>query len=179
MSKKSADSAAVLREAIEDEVEKWSADTRAAYPAGEVAQSFIRIMSAGTEPQTAPEDDPISRLGVAKPLPSAVEQLDQLRDLRRLVDVVWQHATESTAVPSTKTADKLISRAFSRTEQSQADTVAVPRVALEWLFGAAPDADGKWFGDCEEESRKHSRPYWWRTKFRSMIPALSRPKRGD
>ena len=63
----------------------------------------------------------------------------------------------------------------------QADTIAVPRVALEWLFGAEPDADGKWFGDCEEEERKTprkpSRPYWWRTKFRSMIPALTRSVR--
>lgn len=34
-------------------------------------------------------------------------------DLRRLVDAVWQHATESTAVPSTKTADKLIDAALA------------------------------------------------------------------
>jgi len=34
--------------------------------------------------------------------------------LRKLVDVVWNHATESTAVPSTKTADMLIDRALSR-----------------------------------------------------------------
>jgi hypothetical protein len=31
-------------------------------------------------------------------------------DLRALVDVVWQHATESAVVPSTKTADMLIDR---------------------------------------------------------------------
>ncbi len=30
--------------------------------------------------------------------------------LRELVDVVWQHATESTYVPSTDIADKLIAR---------------------------------------------------------------------
>lgn len=33
-------------------------------------------------------------------------------DLRRLVDVVWNEATESIAVPSTKWADKLIDRAL-------------------------------------------------------------------
>jgi hypothetical protein len=31
-------------------------------------------------------------------------------DLRLLVDIVWQHATESTAVPSSKTADTLIAK---------------------------------------------------------------------
>lgn len=33
--------------------------------------------------------------------------------LRKLVDIVWNEATESTAVPSTKWADRLIDRAFS------------------------------------------------------------------
>lgn len=37
----------------------------------------------------------------------------KLEDLRRLVDIVWQHATESASVPSTKTADMLIDRAAS------------------------------------------------------------------
>ena len=32
--------------------------------------------------------------------------------LRHLVDLVWQHATESKAVPSTTTADMLIAKAF-------------------------------------------------------------------
>lgn len=32
------------------------------------------------------------------------------RALRQLVDIVWQHATESAAVPSTKTADMLIDK---------------------------------------------------------------------
>ena len=32
--------------------------------------------------------------------------------LRRLVGLVWQHATESTTVPSTKVADMLIGKAF-------------------------------------------------------------------
>jgi hypothetical protein len=42
-------------------------------------------------------------------LPGPVPAAD-LDALRRLVDVVWQHATESTAVPFTKTADMLIER---------------------------------------------------------------------
>jgi hypothetical protein len=33
-------------------------------------------------------------------------------DLRRLVDIVWNEATESTAVPSTKWADRLIDKAL-------------------------------------------------------------------
>jgi hypothetical protein len=32
------------------------------------------------------------------------------RDLRLLVDIVWNHATESTTVPSTETADMLIAQ---------------------------------------------------------------------
>lgn len=36
-------------------------------------------------------------------------------DLRRLVDVVWNEATESTAVPSTNWADRLIDKALSQT----------------------------------------------------------------
>lgn len=35
--------------------------------------------------------------------------------LRKLVDIVYQHATESTAVPATLTADLLIDRAYAVT----------------------------------------------------------------
>lgn len=45
----------------------------------------------------------------ALPRPSPALQRD---DLRRLVDVVWNEATESTAVPSTNWADRLIERAI-------------------------------------------------------------------
>jgi hypothetical protein len=54
------------------------------------------------------------------------------------------------------------------------DMVLVPKEALLWLSGAGPDADGRWFGQCEDEvikmPRKHTPRYWWRSKFRSMIP---------
>jgi hypothetical protein len=42
-------------------------------------------------------------------------------DLRLLVDIVWQHATESTAVPFHKTSDMLIAkyrRCFPRAAQA-------------------------------------------------------------
>ncbi len=35
-----------VREALESEVERWSADTRASYPATEVAESFARLLAA-------------------------------------------------------------------------------------------------------------------------------------
>lgn len=55
----------------------------------------------------------------------------------------------------------------------------VPKAALDWLFGAGPDAEGRCFGECEGASTPlgaiFPRPrYWWRSKFRSMIPALNR-----
>lgn len=53
-------------------------------------------------------------------------------------------------------------------------TIPVPKIALDWLNGEAPDADGKWFGECIPQSDvSPKRAYWWRSKFRSMIPALS------
>lgn len=59
-------------------------------------------------------------------------------------------------------------------EKQADDVVMVPRVALDWLFGVAPDGDGNWFGDtAPEPDEKPYRRYWWRSKFRSMIPALS------
>lgn len=45
-----------------------------------------------------------------------------LARLRRLVDIVWNEATESTAVPSTDWADRLIVRAISED---------VPRIGAE------------------------------------------------
>jgi hypothetical protein len=43
--------------------------------------------------------------------------------LRKLVDVVWNEATESTAVPSTKWADKLIDKVFPATSLSPVRSV--------------------------------------------------------
>ncbi len=56
-------------------------------------------------------------------------------------------------------------------------SVIVPKAALDWLHGEAPDADGKWFGEAEDEAAanpiagKYPRKYWWRSKFRAMISA--------
>jgi hypothetical protein len=65
-------------------------------------------------------------------------------------------------------------------ERSQAESVLVPKPALDWLFGVGPGPDGKSFDDdqdAEERTpRKYSRRYWWRSKFSSMIPALTRPQ---
>ncbi|WP_398473047.1 hypothetical protein [Tardiphaga sp.] len=61
-----------------------------------------------------------------------------------------------------------------RDAAAQDDMVLVPKVALLWLNGEAPDADGKWFGEHEDEAirtpRKRTPAYWWRSKFRSMVP---------
>jgi Restriction alleviation protein Lar len=65
----------------------------------------------------------------------------------------------------------------------QAEIVPVPKAALDWLFGEGAGPDGKWFGDDEDTEqrapRKYSRAYWWRSKFRSMVPALTRPQCGE
>lgn len=37
-------------------------------------------------------------------------------ELRRLIDIVWNEATESTAVPSTESADRLIDKALTAPE---------------------------------------------------------------
>jgi hypothetical protein len=64
-------------------------------------------------------------------------------------------------------------------ERCQAEIVPVPKAALDWLFGEGVGPDGKWFCDDQDTEqrtpRKYSRAYWWRSKFRSMIPALTRP----
>lgn len=55
--------------------------------------------------------------------------------------------------------------------------IEVPKIALDWLNGEAPDADGKWFGDdIPQRDMPPRKQYWWRSKFRSMIPALSNHK---
>jgi hypothetical protein len=52
----------------------------------------------------------------------------------------------------------------------------VPQSALDWLDGSAPDADGKWFGECEPENiGKYPKKYWWRSHFRKLISAAPKP----
>jgi hypothetical protein len=52
--------------------------------------------------------------------------------------------------------------------------VMVPKAALDWLNGEAPDEDGQWFGDGEDASPPRKR-YWWRSKFRAMLAARPVP----
>ena len=60
---------------------------------------------------------------------------------------------------------------------AEGDTVPVPKAALAWLFGEDAAPDGRTFGEDEDAEiatpRKYTRRYWWRSRFRSMIPALS------
>lgn len=50
--------------------------------------------------------------------------------------------------------------------------VTIPQAALDWLFGEKPDADGKWFGEYEDDILPSKtwikRTYWWRSKFREL-----------
>lgn len=83
-----------------------------------------------------------------------------------------------------KAAEALRSDSAAPSSPAVDGAVAVPKQALDWLFGEGPDNEGKHFGECEDieikTPRKYSRRYWWRSKFRSMIPALSvsRPTQG-
>ncbi len=56
---------------------RWDAATETVD--GDVQAVIGNILRAKFGENWGPEDDPISRIGVAKPLPSTVEQLDQLR----------------------------------------------------------------------------------------------------
>ncbi len=53
------------------------------------------------------------------------------------------------------------------------DTAQIPKAALDWLFGAGPDADGKWFGEAEDNVKPlagiYPRQYWWRSHFLKLI----------
>jgi len=110
---------------------------------------------------------------VAK-LEKALEHITEL-----LVDT-WRHPMAGD--PENEIA-VMNARAALAPSAQEGETVAVPKAALEWLFGSQPDADGKWFGECREAisamEAKFPRRFWWRSKFRSMIPALSRPERGS
>lgn len=47
-------------------------------------------------------------------------------------------------------------------------TVAVPKAALDWLFGEGPDPSGHWFGDVPDEHRPKG-SFWWRDVFKAML----------
>lgn len=62
----------------------------------------------------------------------------------------------------------------------EAEYAIIPRQALEWLNGSGTDADGKWFGECEDAvlgaEAKYPRRYWWRSKFSAMCAAAARSR---
>lgn len=49
--------------------------------------------------------------------------------------------------------------------------VEVPNSVFAWLFGEAPDADGRWFEPPEIKEGERNKPYWWRSKLRAMLAA--------
>ncbi|HEX5508447.1 MAG TPA: hypothetical protein VFX37_08075 [Pseudolabrys sp.] len=57
-------------------------------------------------------------------------------------------------------------------DASAIELIQVPRVALEWLFGAMPDHEGLWFGESVKETTKK---YGWRSRFREICAALGFP----
>lgn len=59
---------------------------------------------------------------------------------------------------------------------SAIELIQVPRVALEWLFGAAPGHDGLWFGESVTEVTKK---YGWRSRFREICATLGFPLPAD
>lgn len=76
--------------------------------------------------------------------------------------------------------DDLLAEAIRLRDQVEgarnSETIPVPKAALDWLFGEGKDSDGWGFGECRTAqlalNAKNPRRYWWRSKFRAMIPAL-------
>lgn len=54
---------------------------------------------------------------------------------------------------------------------TEPDMVAVPKSALDWLFGEGHDAEGEHFDESKAvaEATGKLRPYWWRSYFRKLI----------
>lgn len=81
----------------------------------------------------------------------------------------WQHMLNNQ-----EAAAEITKLRAERDAAARNDMVLVPKIALLWLNGEAPDAAGKWFGEAEDEvirtPRKRTPAYWWRSKFRSMVP---------
>lgn len=85
-------------------------------------------------------------------------------DLRDLVDNVWNYVTESTEVPCTGTADKLINEVFGkdldregcREDMFIEDEDGNPEGFIKWYerhFGAQPYKGGSHVADCENAWR--------------------------
>lgn len=77
------------------------------------------------------------------------------------------------------TAEKTLDAILALSPPATVDRAAVievPKIAINWLFGAAPAADGKWFSHHQLEAEQQAHflrgRYWWRSKFKSMVPAL-------
>lgn len=55
--------------------------------------------------------------------------------------------------------------------------VLIPKAALDWLYGAGPDHNGKEFGEVEDTVKpvagKYYPRYWWRLHFRKICEAFS------
>jgi hypothetical protein len=70
--------------------------------------------------------------------------------LRKLVDVVWNEATESTAVPSTKWADKLIDKVFPATSLSPVRSVKKTKTTFMERLRSDAEARAALKGDSHE-----------------------------
>ena len=57
--------------------------------------------------------DEVSAAGIIEHLEASGFVVVDAEGLRKLVDVVWNECTESTAVPSTDWADRMIDRVFN------------------------------------------------------------------
>lgn len=53
--------------------------------------------------------------------------------------------------------------------QMNDEMVAIPKAALDWLFGEGPDQNGNWFERGDEDVGT----FWWRKKFRAMLRLAS------
>jgi len=90
----------------------------------------------------------------------------------RSIDETWFgvcHVQHSIANEARQEATAAITAYLAQREKE--GFVEVPHSALAWLFGEAPDADGHWFEPPEIKEGERNKPYWWRSKLRSMLAA--------
>lgn len=94
-------------------------------------------------------------------------------ELRKLVDVVWNEATESTAVPATKWADRLIDKVFSLPVQPGAGEreATIRECARIAKFGAKECAD---VGDTDWQKGFRYAAHATALEIENKILALSR-----